>query len=1615
MQGMIKRAGHVRRGLASLVMLCVCLVGLAGAAAPASAFRFYQSELTEVPAGAPDPGPFGNALKVATDSSNNVWVLDSGQGYGFPPGKGVVDKFDSSGAFLAQGTGVGGWHPNGGQLRALDFNSLTGLMYVADNTAGDLWKLNANAVVQGSIPGDPNAWHPNAGFDCCGMQVDIDNTAGPGKGNIYVSATSCCSSDYQGIYRINPSGQPVPFPTSASNVEGNHITGTTNRQEDNISPSGVAIAADGDIWAAVTGSFSSDARGLIHFDSTGEFLETIEDFPISEGEGFFLTDIAIDPTNGHILLVNQRSEGSEVWEFRPDGSFIESLTPATPFAEPTGIAVDGNGKLYVADRGSVKVFGRDFPLPEITYGPATDQTQTGGTLHASVGPGEGTPITTCTVEYGTDTSYGSSAACSPDPASSPPGSNFTGPTQVSVALSGLTSEQDYHYRFVVGNADATRTGEDRVFVPHWVVGLDTTAATELAPSSAKLNGAFNGNGKHTTYHFEWGKDSSYGNTTPEQDAGSPSGAATVQSTLAGLAPVTTYHYRVVATSPDGVSNGDDEVFTTPPLAPTLTQWVTDVHSDSVVFHAKVNPGGGPTTYQVEYVDDAAFQISGFGGAALAPSTPGKVGHEFKPVEVTATVATLTPGTTYHYRVTVSNSYKTVVGAPRTFTTFEYGGALKDPCPNSQVRQQTGAALLFECRAFELVSAGNTAGYDVESEIIPGQDPFSGYPLASGPSRVLYGVHQGAIPGDWNPTNLGLDPYVATRGDDGWTTQYVGLSADETPSLHPFASTFSGADQQLGMVAFSGGDLCAPCFKDGSSGIPIRMPDGAVVQGMAGSLDPGPTAKPDILVRKRLSGDGSHLVFGSTSKFEGDADAGNPSIYSRDLHAGTTEVVSKLANGQNIPCLLNCASNGVAELDLSTDGSRVLVGQLVSTDSEGNDYWHLYMNVGGASQGIDLMPGSTSGGLYDGMSADGSKVYFTTRDKLSSDTDSSADVYRAEVGDASSTLSRVSTGSGGAGDTDACDPALNNTRPRWNTIGAAANCDAVAVAGGGGVSSESGDIYFLSPEQLDGSDGTAGAPNLYLARVGSSPEYVTTLESSLVVPQPAPTGHPFVRSFGDMEAPKGIAYDPSGDYVYVLDPGLFSGNVYKFDSRAHPVNFTAGSEAGGNVLTGADTPSGAFQEYGPLGLPNELAVDYATGDFFVPNVLGGGVERFSETGEFLSRIPVGFSTAVAVDQDNGDVYVTTFFGTVNVYDSSGASITSFPTIESPVSVAVDSAGNVYVANGVEAVMYDSTGTFVRKLDTVVAKGVAVDPSNDHVYVAEGARIREFDPAGNPLSVTGEGRLVNSTALVADDDRIIATDSEAGTVLVWGKSGVLPDPLYDNPLVLNAIGDTEVHRPADFQTTSTGDFAAFSSQLPLTGYDSDGHVEVFRFGANGDGIDCASCAATGARATGDAGLPPRGLGISEAGSVFFNSTDPLIPSDLNGAKDVFQWLNGKIGPISSGTSAQPSSLLSITADGTDAYFFTRETLAPQDENGNSVKIYDARVQGGFHFQPSPPPCKASDECHGPGTVAAPPPDIGTYVGTGGNEKPQKKKKTKKKRRKHRPHKHKRHHSKGKGGRR
>ena len=72
------------RHLVVPALLVALISSLAFGVGSASAYRYFQSEISETPANAPMPGAFGHAYKVAVDGSGDVWVLDANGPYGGP-------------------------------------------------------------------------------------------------------------------------------------------------------------------------------------------------------------------------------------------------------------------------------------------------------------------------------------------------------------------------------------------------------------------------------------------------------------------------------------------------------------------------------------------------------------------------------------------------------------------------------------------------------------------------------------------------------------------------------------------------------------------------------------------------------------------------------------------------------------------------------------------------------------------------------------------------------------------------------------------------------------------------------------------------------------------------------------------------------------------------------------------------------------------------------------------------------------------------------------------------------------------------------------------------------------------------------------------------------------------------------------------------------------------------------------------------------------------------------------------------------------------------------------------------------------------------------------------
>jgi len=90
----------------------------------------------------------------------------------------------------------------------------------------------------------------------------------------------------------------------------------------------------------------------------------------------------------------------------------------------------------------------------------------------------------------------------------------------------------------------------------------TGTASYVAPTSATLEGDVGGDGEPPSFSFEYGTTAAYGLST--NGAVADAAAAHVTAEVDGLQGGTEYHFRLVATTADGLSaTGEDATFTTP--------------------------------------------------------------------------------------------------------------------------------------------------------------------------------------------------------------------------------------------------------------------------------------------------------------------------------------------------------------------------------------------------------------------------------------------------------------------------------------------------------------------------------------------------------------------------------------------------------------------------------------------------------------------------------------------------------------------------------------------------------------------------------------------------------------------------------------------------------------------------------------------------------------------------------------------------------------------------------------------------------------------------------------------------------------------------------------------
>ena len=225
----------------------------------------------------------------------------------------------------------------------------------------------------------------------------------------------------------------------------------------------------------------------------------------------------------------------------------------------------------------------------------------------------------------------------------------------------------------------------------------------------------------------------------------------------------------------------------------------------------------------------------------------------------------------------------------------------------------------------------------------------------------------------------------------------------------------------------------------------------------------------------------------------------------------------------------------------------------------------------------------------------------------------------------------------------------------------------------------------------------------------------------------------------------------------------------------------------------------------------------------------------------------------------------------------------------------------------------------------------------------------------------------------------TNIEGKTVVEGAEPG--KENLYlwngDNTTFI-ATGIFYAGRFGGGRTSPDGKWFSFQSQQSLTGYDNvepngNSARELFLYSAATGQLVCASCNPTGeppGEGEGAGMLPhsvePEAMSrhlLTDAGQVFFEMGEALVPSDTNGRVDVYEYEGGHVYLISSGTSSSESNLEDASESGNDVFFRSTQQLVPQDTREGMTVIYDARVAGGFPAPASPPACTTADACRVP----------------------------------------------------
>jgi DNA-binding beta-propeller fold protein YncE len=919
----------------------------------------------------------------------------------------VAASASASSVVCSLGSGAG--NCNEPQGVAVDLE--TGRLYVADNNNHRVDVFDSTGAFEKAF-----GWGVKNGeskLEVCTTNCQ-KGLEGPGAGQFSVPTSiavdnSPTSSSRHDIYVVDRDNQRV----EKFDAEGKFLL-TFGGGVDKTAPGNICTAESSHACGAGSDGFGE-----------GEF---------TANEGFGKTGIfvAVGPS-GTVYVVDSRKPGGErdrLQRFDSSGAEIAPqhiLRPEGVGVDATGLAVDSTGNLYVAAGEGIREYepsGAFGPINEIEGASSALAVDAEGNLFSvAIGRTAGEGVRQNIVEHGSSGvllrrfGYGSFFRI------------VIGGLAPFHSTTGDIYASDHESNGGTEGSKVLHIG----FPPPGPVILPGPCEVKpgtLGNTTATLQAEVNPEGKATTVGFEYITAADF---TANGDSFSGAHPATSTqptalsipledeeelfemhpaSAKASLVPETEYHCRVLATNADAPTGtkGEEGTFTSLPPLQIGATWAADVGTEAATLNATVNPLGIPTTGYFEYVDDATYQKDiaelgpehGFDHATDVPDVKGGKepidfgsGEAFKAGSVA--LASLSPGTSYRYRIVATDSF------------FHAGF----DGPTEAVRtSRPSVGGLPDSRAYELVSPGEKNSAEVaEPGTAGGLTSFGGY------SRIQAGAGTGeAITyTSWTAFGTpkgapGTSQYISKRTPSGWSTEDI--SPFGTGLVIP---PYRGFSADLGFGAFVIGEPpLTPEAVSGFANLYLR-------DNQTGALQALTTEAPKLnqaaveqlcLDYAGASEDGSRAFFDADGSYAGvpEPNGGTKefSLYEWSAAKGLTPVsvlpgegvAAAPAPGTSFGALGEHCQTGetIARNVVSADGKIVF---WTYGGKYKNSEHPLLARVDGAET-IELdakVPGESNGGkgTFLAASTDGTRAFFTAPGRLTTTAKAAGQLYLYDFG------------------------------------------------------------------------------------------------------------------------------------------------------------------------------------------------------------------------------------------------------------------------------------------------------------------------------------------------------------------------------------------------------------------------------------------------------------------------------------------------------------------------------------------------------------------------------------------------------------------------------------------